>query len=589
MGDHGVTCGGFNTGPRLSVVITTRDRPDDARRAVQSVVDAVGAAVIDVVVLDDGSRSDIALELDELAGGSVRVLHQPNSGVGAARRSGAEAATGEWIAFLDDDDRFLPGWASLLDLMEGQTGIVSGGIKWTGQLAMDDSTSVPARLGPAFGGLVANYLAGSFAVRRDLYDAAGGYLPGLSCSHQTELFIRLAAVGAEMGIEDAHVVLPIVAIERRRADDRDQAAPVMLFDGGRWLMARHPGPFAADARFRADTHAIVAVNAARMGRLDDARRSAWGCVRAQPLELRAWLRLLAMAIGPIARRAWGRAAAFSEPSGPSAAPLRNVADLFGSEPTPRVRRDLLFVPWRYVENPPRSADADAPFWSGTAHDSDDRAQLPVYRLVGRLARRLDRPVVVDVGCGTGAKLVRCVAPYADVIGLDQGSGLALARRHHPGHTWLEVDLSAEQDLSSRGGMPVGGADLVVCADVIEHVEDPYRLLRLLYSVVAAEGTVILSAPDRTRLERGDPLGPPHNPRHIREWGADEFHLLVEAAGFRVRRRHHVLPRGYTPNRTEVNRTIYRILHRCAVPDRRSGLVLELRRADGLLGTSEMAV
>lgn len=60
----------------------------------------------EIVVVDDGSTDDSAA-LAERAG--VRVIRQPNSGLGSARDTGLAAATGEFVVFLDADDELLPG------------------------------------------------------------------------------------------------------------------------------------------------------------------------------------------------------------------------------------------------------------------------------------------------------------------------------------------------------------------------------------------------------------------------------------------------------------------------------------------------
>ncbi len=63
-------------------------------------------------MVDDGSRDDTAAIVEALAATDPRVvlLRQPeNGGVSAARNRALEAARGEWIAFVDADDRLLPG------------------------------------------------------------------------------------------------------------------------------------------------------------------------------------------------------------------------------------------------------------------------------------------------------------------------------------------------------------------------------------------------------------------------------------------------------------------------------------------------
>ena len=60
----------------------------------------------EIIVVDDGATDETPKILDEIASKSekVRVIHQKNGGLSAARNSGIEAASGEYILFLDGDD-----------------------------------------------------------------------------------------------------------------------------------------------------------------------------------------------------------------------------------------------------------------------------------------------------------------------------------------------------------------------------------------------------------------------------------------------------------------------------------------------------
>jgi glycosyltransferase involved in cell wall biosynthesis len=91
---------------RVSVVIPTYNRAGLIRETLDSVL-AQTHRDIEVLVVDDGSTDDTAAIIGAY-GSLVRYLRQPNAGQAAARNNGTRAATGDFIAFVDDDDLWLP-------------------------------------------------------------------------------------------------------------------------------------------------------------------------------------------------------------------------------------------------------------------------------------------------------------------------------------------------------------------------------------------------------------------------------------------------------------------------------------------------
>ena len=90
-----------------SVVIPTHDRPDLLARALRSVY-AQTSPPSEVIVIDDASRPPLVLPAD-FSGGPTRVIrHERSEGAAAARNTGLRAASASIVAFLDDDDEWLP-------------------------------------------------------------------------------------------------------------------------------------------------------------------------------------------------------------------------------------------------------------------------------------------------------------------------------------------------------------------------------------------------------------------------------------------------------------------------------------------------
>lgn len=94
--------------PLVSVVIATKNRPALLERAVKSVL-LQSVADLEIIVVLDRDEPETMAMLGALRDERVRMYFNAEpAGPGAARNAGAGQARGEWIAFLDDDDEWLP-------------------------------------------------------------------------------------------------------------------------------------------------------------------------------------------------------------------------------------------------------------------------------------------------------------------------------------------------------------------------------------------------------------------------------------------------------------------------------------------------
>ncbi len=98
--------------PTISVVIPTYNSRQYLAAALDSVLaQEYPAELIDIVVVDDGSRDDSASIAEAYAMRSptrIQVIRQANAGQSAARNAGIAATRGELVAFLDSDDSWQP-------------------------------------------------------------------------------------------------------------------------------------------------------------------------------------------------------------------------------------------------------------------------------------------------------------------------------------------------------------------------------------------------------------------------------------------------------------------------------------------------
>jgi GT2 family glycosyltransferase/glycosyltransferase involved in cell wall biosynthesis len=95
------------TAPLVSVVVPTHNRPGPLRRALESIA-AQTLAGVEAVVVNDGG-ADVAAVVASVPGlDATYIAHERSRERSAARNTAIAAARGRWIAYLDDDDVFLP-------------------------------------------------------------------------------------------------------------------------------------------------------------------------------------------------------------------------------------------------------------------------------------------------------------------------------------------------------------------------------------------------------------------------------------------------------------------------------------------------
>jgi glycosyltransferase involved in cell wall biosynthesis len=196
--------------PSVSVVIPTFNRARFIGTAVQSVRDQ-GHACTEIVIVDDGSTDDTAQVVAALGEG-IRYVKQANAGPAAARNRGILEATGDLVAFLDTDDRWLPDKTALqVDVLRRNPSVVLV----SADMAIEDGTGarlvdsnfVLRHLQTLFADLdgqpvpdaprlllKVNYINTSTVLaRRDVLLAMKGFDTRLRYGEDLELWLRIAA------------------------------------------------------------------------------------------------------------------------------------------------------------------------------------------------------------------------------------------------------------------------------------------------------------------------------------------------------------------------------------------------------------
>lgn len=146
--------------PDVSIIVPTYGRPDQLRACLEGIAGLDGGRVrLEVIVVDDGGPDELSPVVSAVRDRlSVRLIAQPHRGPGAARNAGAAAATGRWLAFIDDDCVPARSWLSALAReLEAHPDRLLGGRVLNGLSDNPFSTSTE---------LIASYVTEYYAQRR---------------------------------------------------------------------------------------------------------------------------------------------------------------------------------------------------------------------------------------------------------------------------------------------------------------------------------------------------------------------------------------------------------------------------------------
>ena len=297
------------SGPVLfSVVLCTYNRSSLVGRAVRSVL-SQRFEDMELIVVDDGSTDDTRSVLHSIDDPRLKVIRKPNEGPQRARNTGLDAAVGRYVVFLDDDDSVLPTWLTeLAAAISPGTGMVSCTAEAVGP-DQQHLKFVPARSHLLFADIRGTFLAGTFALDREVLAAVGGYAPELLASQQTEMLLRALPELRSRGLTHTLVDRPLVRITRGEASGRPLRQPERLLAGAEYLLEQHHGVLSANRRALANYHAIAGVSAAKVGRIGLARRHLRKAAAANPRSQRHLLRLAIAAVPGLPQRVWSRDAA----------------------------------------------------------------------------------------------------------------------------------------------------------------------------------------------------------------------------------------------------------------------------------------
>ncbi|HKO30926.1 MAG TPA: glycosyltransferase family A protein [Nitrospiraceae bacterium] len=196
--------------PKVSVVMPVYNGERFLRESLGSVF-AQTLQDFEVVCVDDGSRDNSADVLKQY-GRRIRVLRQGNAGQSAARNAGVAMASGQYIAFLDQDDIWYPSkLARQVEVLEADPAVVVvhcnfDRIDASGHMLQQQAGLIEraSALASSMGQLIGEALIfpSAMMIRKDIYERVGGFHHELQGFEDFDLIARLKQQGTFVMLEE---------------------------------------------------------------------------------------------------------------------------------------------------------------------------------------------------------------------------------------------------------------------------------------------------------------------------------------------------------------------------------------------------
>lgn len=286
--------------PFFSIIIPTYNSEFSLPTTIQSIINQ---EFVDweLIIVDDGSQDGTQKFLNVYSKDlRIKYIRQENMGVTAARNNGVKISTGEFITFLDSDDEVTPNWLGdfkkLIDNLD-KAGYVSCGLKRNGK-------KVLPKLDKKISPYKYSSLAGSFALKKNIFEKIGGYDTVLKQSENWEMTARALDYCINNGYSIEHTEnlnfrydnYPSTAQTLTRDEYRAQATYYLYRkykDGG-------------VLHFRKDDFLLSsAINYTRAKKIKKSRKIFYENFRKNP-SINNFVKILIFEIPPLRRRKWMR-------------------------------------------------------------------------------------------------------------------------------------------------------------------------------------------------------------------------------------------------------------------------------------------
>jgi len=273
--------------PKVSVVIPTYNRGHLVSRAIRSVLDQTYQN-FEVIVVDDASTDNTEKVVKCFNNEKIKYFrHERNKGAATARNTGIRAAQGEYIAFQDSDDEWLP------EKLEKQIKVFENapaevGVVYTGFWRLEDGkkTYIPfARIIRNEGKIHNELLKGNFVatvaalVKTECFSYVGLFDERLPRLQDWELFIRISK-SYEFKFIDEPLVISYFT------PNSISANPEALIKAHKLILEKHFQDFRRNRRLLASCHYSIGNLLCQSGKMEQGRNHILSAIKLYPLNIK---------------------------------------------------------------------------------------------------------------------------------------------------------------------------------------------------------------------------------------------------------------------------------------------------------------
>lgn len=226
--------------PKVSVIIPTYNRPEFIKNAVKSVLNQTYDN-LEIIVVDDGTKIRARKIINSINDDRIKYIkHTESKGGGAARNTGIKNSTGDYIAFLDDDDEWVPEKLAIQMNEFLQTGedvgfcfssvsnVIKNGIE-VSQIkeGINDYSELSLKK-------LNGFLTVTLIIKKNVINEIGGFDESLPSHQEIDLIIRIAQKYKGLGIN-----IPLVKVKMDGSHEQIGSNLNRKIKGRKMLLSKH--------------------------------------------------------------------------------------------------------------------------------------------------------------------------------------------------------------------------------------------------------------------------------------------------------------------------------------------------------------